>query len=55
MSQSGAVVVSHSMPQIRDMCDAGAVLEGGRMNYYDDLEEAIAHHLYNMNTVPAAN
>jgi len=55
MAQSGAVVVSHAMPQIRDMCDAGAVLENGRMTYYEDLEEAIAHHLYNMNTVPAAN
>lgn len=51
MAQSGAVVISHSIPQIRDMCDAGAVLEGGQMVYYDDLEEAIAHHLYNMNNV----
>ncbi|MFT5865340.1 MAG: capsular polysaccharide transport system ATP-binding protein [Gammaproteobacteria bacterium] len=52
MSQSGAVVVTHAMAQVRDMCDAGAVLEDGRLIYYEDLEEAIAHHLHNMNSTP---
>ena len=55
MAESGAVVVTHSMPQVRDMCDAGAVLENGRLIYYEDLEEAIAHHLHNMNTVSVQN
>ncbi|PVA05216.1 ABC transporter ATP-binding protein [Thalassorhabdomicrobium marinisediminis] len=55
MRQSGAIVVSHSMPQIRDMCDAGAVLEGGNIVYYNDIESAIAHHLHNMNVTPATN
>ena len=48
MQQAGAVVVSHSMDQVRQLCDVGAVLENGRLVYYDDLEAAIAHHNRNM-------
>ena len=45
MKHSGAVFISHSMALVRRMCTAGAVLEKGRITYYDDLEEAIrAHH-----------
>jgi capsular polysaccharide transport system ATP-binding protein len=49
MKGSGAIVVSHSMPVIRSMCTAGAVLEDGKLKYYDDLEEAVAEHNRNMN------
>jgi capsular polysaccharide transport system ATP-binding protein len=45
---AGSIMVSHSPSLIRNVCDAGAVLEGGHMYYYDDLEEAIEHHDYNM-------
>ncbi|MGR3375015.1 MAG: ABC transporter ATP-binding protein [Pseudooceanicola nanhaiensis] len=48
MEQAGAVVVTHSMPQVRELCDAGAVLENGKLHYYEDLEAAIAHHQRNM-------
>jgi len=48
MRDSGSFVVSHSMPQIRELCDVGIVLEHGRAIYYEDLEAAIAHHLNNM-------
>ncbi|MDN5567464.1 MAG: ABC transporter ATP-binding protein [Paracoccus sp. (in: a-proteobacteria)] len=48
MSRSGAVVVSHSMGMLRAICHAGAVLEDGKLRYFDDLEEAIALHLENM-------
>jgi capsular polysaccharide transport system ATP-binding protein len=48
MSRSGAVVVSHSMGMLRETCHAGAVLEGGKLIYMDDLEEAIAMHMGNM-------
>ncbi len=48
MRTAGAIVVSHSMGMIRNMCDTGAVLEDGRLQYYEDLEEAIAHHERNM-------
>ena len=48
MRESGAVRVSHSMSQVRQTCDAAAVLENGRLTYYDQVEEAIAHHERNM-------
>jgi len=44
MQDSGAIVVTHGMDMVRQMCTAGAVLEGGRLDYYDDVEAAIAHH-----------
>ncbi|WP_347312616.1 ABC transporter ATP-binding protein [Defluviimonas sp. SAOS-178_SWC] len=44
MQQSGAILVSHEMAQIREFCDSGILLEGGRLRYYPDLEEAIAAH-----------
>jgi capsular polysaccharide transport system ATP-binding protein len=53
MKAAGAVVVSHSMQSLREICQAGAVLENGRLNYYHDLEEAIAAHTENMRR-PAA-
>lgn len=44
MKQAGAIMVSHSMPQLRAFCDAGLILTGGRLEYYEDLDEAIARH-----------
>lgn len=44
MRHSSAIMVSHSMPQLRKFCNAGIVLENGRMQYFDDLEQAIAVH-----------
>jgi len=44
MQHSSAIMVSHSMGQLRQFCNAGIVLEKGRMMYYDDLEEAISVH-----------
>lgn len=44
MRNSGAIVVSHSMPMIREMCTMGAVLDRGRLLVYKDLDEAIAMH-----------
>lgn len=44
MKQSSAILVSHDMLQVRQFCDAGIVLENGRLLYFDDLEEAIACH-----------
>ena len=48
MKDAGSFVVNHSMRQVRELCNVGIVLEHGRAVYYEDLEEAIAHHLYNM-------
>jgi capsular polysaccharide transport system ATP-binding protein len=48
MNASGAIFVSHSMNGVRKFCQAGAVLEKGKLTYYDDVEEAIAAHQENM-------
>uniref|UniRef100_UPI004047EF2F ABC transporter ATP-binding protein n=1 Tax=Yoonia sp. TaxID=2212373 RepID=UPI004047EF2F len=48
LKTSGAVVITHSMLQVRKICDTGAVLENGNLYYYENLEEAIAHHHDNM-------
>lgn len=45
MSSRGAIVVNHAVSAMRQMCQHGAVLHNGRLSYYDDLEEAIDHHL----------
>lgn len=49
MENAGAVVVTHSPEQMRDLCTAGAVLENGQLTYFEDIEEAIALHNRNMN------
>ena len=50
LKNAGAVVVTHSMTQIRALCQAGAVLENGTLTYYPNVEDAIAHHEINMGT-----
>ncbi len=44
MRQSGAIMVNHAMPELRQYCDSGLVLENGKVHYFEDLEEAIALH-----------
>jgi capsular polysaccharide transport system ATP-binding protein len=44
MKISSAILVSHNMPQVRNFCDAGIVLENGKLYYFDDLDEAIDLH-----------
>lgn len=48
MKNAGAIVVTHSMAQVRKLCTAGVVLENGRLDYYEDIEVAIAQHQRNM-------
>nr|WP_172300535.1 ABC transporter ATP-binding protein [Pseudoruegeria sp. HB172150] len=48
LAESGAIMVSHSMRQVRELCDSAAVLEGGTLTYYGDLDEAIDRHERNM-------
>jgi len=52
MKNSGAVVVSHAMSQIRRLCDSAVVLENGQMTYYEDVEEGIRAHNKNMANNP---
>ena len=44
LAHAGAIVVSHAVGQIRKLCDMGAVLEGGQLTVFDDVEGAIAHY-----------
>lgn len=48
MRSSGALFCSHSLPQVKELCDMGAVLENGTLTLFDDVEEAIACHVSNM-------
>ncbi|OJY28937.1 ABC transporter ATP-binding protein [Gemmobacter sp. LW-1] len=44
MAQSGAILVAHDLNALRDYCDAGLILENGRLYVFDDLDEAITVH-----------
>lgn len=44
LRNSGAIVVSHNMDQIKELCMNGAVLEDGKLTFYNDLDEAIFRH-----------
>ncbi len=44
MKDASAIMVSHSMGDIRAFCDAGLVLHDGQIEVYDDIEEAITRH-----------
>jgi capsular polysaccharide transport system ATP-binding protein len=48
LKDSSAIVVSHSMALLRKICTQGAVLEQGRLTWYDDVEAAIEAHERNM-------
>ncbi|WP_163847970.1 ABC transporter ATP-binding protein [Pseudooceanicola aestuarii] len=50
LKRAGAIVVSHSMEFLRQSCTAGAVLEGGRLTWFDSIEGAIACHQTNMSS-----
>lgn len=50
MRGAGAIVVTHSMTEVRALCTAGAVLENGTLSYFNDVEDAIAQHHMNMGT-----
>lgn len=48
LKDAGLLMVSHSTGTIRAYCRAGLVLEGGTARYFEDVNEAIAHHEENM-------
>lgn len=50
MKHAGALFVTHSMRQIRQFCQAGAVLEDGTLTYYENVNDAIRAHNRNMGT-----
>lgn len=50
MQYAGALFCSHSIKMVRELCDLGAVMEGGELTLFEDVEEAIAQHQANMET-----
>jgi len=43
-----AIIVSHSMAMVRDICDRAVVLEAGRLSVFDNVDAAIECHERNM-------
>lgn len=48
MSRAGAIVVNHSPEVIRQLCDSVLVLEGGRLEYFDTVEDGLRRHRENL-------
>ena len=48
LRESGMLMTSHSPGVIRSYCEGGLVLERGEATFFEDVEEAIAHHERNM-------
>ena len=44
MQASSSILVTHNMNEMRDFCDAGLLLNQGKLQYFDNLDEAIARH-----------
>lgn len=44
MKGSSAIVVSHSMPLMKELCDRGIVLVEGNAHCFDDISDAIIFH-----------
>ncbi|MFT6773234.1 MAG: capsular polysaccharide transport system ATP-binding protein [Paracoccaceae bacterium] len=54
LAQADVIMVSHSMPTLRAFCDSGLVLENGRLEFFHDVEDAIARHEDNLAATRAA-
>lgn len=44
MQQADAIMISHSMTDLRKFCNSGLVLHEGQLELYDNIEEAISRH-----------
>ena len=48
LATRSAVVVSHSAPLLKRMCQAAVVIENGRATWFDTVEAALREHRQNM-------
>ncbi|APZ55173.1 ABC transporter ATP-binding protein [Salipiger abyssi] len=48
LETSGAIFVSHSLPQMERLCQSGIVLQNGRFFYYARVQKAIEHYQHTM-------
>lgn len=51
---AGAIVVTHSPPMVRRLCSMAAVLEDGKLHFYDDIDAALEHHERNLAVPPGS-
>lgn len=52
LRDSGAIMVTHGLGQVKRLCDHAAVLEDGMLHYYNDVQDAIRHHQELMKSAP---
>ena len=51
IENSNVLLVSHSMSDLRNICDAGILIDDGKIFYYEDIEDAInAYHNINISS-----
>jgi capsular polysaccharide transport system ATP-binding protein len=48
MTASDAIMVNHNLNELKDFCSSALILEHGKLDYFEDLEEAIEVHKQNM-------
>lgn len=53
LSESGAIVVSHGVGLLKRICQAGILLDNGRLTWFDEIDAAIAAYNRVMNAVSA--
>jgi capsular polysaccharide transport system ATP-binding protein len=46
VKSASIIMISHSMDTIRKFCQSGCFMEGGRLYYYENVEDAIAAHAH---------
>ncbi|HSF95828.1 MAG TPA: ABC transporter ATP-binding protein [Thermohalobaculum sp.] len=51
-SRARVLMISHSPATLRQFCDSGLLLEGGRLSFFDSLDTAIAAHEANLAPTP---
>lgn len=44
VKRASAILVSHDLDQVKELCNAAAILDGGHLTYYHDVEEAVDIH-----------
>ena len=54
IQRAGALIVSHNLEELRALCDAALVLEGGQLQYFASVEEGIAAHRAHLGVSPSA-
>ena len=54
MDRARVLMISHSAATLRQFCDAGLVIEAGRLTFFDTVEAAIEAHETNLAMNPAS-